>query len=455
MAELSALEQAIAQFDAALQSGGAKASFGAGSPCQLWKTVRPAVVDLIAALEAVGMILPWAAEAARVLKTLQTLLDVLCSASAAAPSSTGNTAVDDALRRFDAALKSGGVHSAALPGGFATPCEAWKALRPSVLSIIAALNAVGALVPVAKRAAQVLQTLANMLDALCGSSPPPSGHGPSGAAASGSPSPGPATSASPTTPPCRVHRFGWVPDLPDARDHLYAAPVVHLGNLPGSVDLRPQCPSEIYDQGQLGSCTANAIGAAIEFDQMKQGLSAFTPSRLFIYYNERVMMGDNYVNEDSGAQIRDGVKSVATQGVPPETMWPYDINQFTVKPPDDVYQAALQQRVKSYQRLVQNVNQMKGCLASGFPFVFGFTVYDSFESNEASATGNIPMPNTAAESVLGGHAVLAVGYDDAQQRFIFRNSWGKDWGNSGYGTMPYAYLIDTNLSDDFWTIRLV
>ena len=120
----------------------------------------------------------------------------------------------------------------------------------------------------------------------------------------------------------RIARYGWIPDLPDHRDYAYAAPVAALVKLPALVDLRAACPA-VYDQGQLGSCTANAIGAAVEFDQMKQKLKeVFMPSRLFIYYNERVMEGT--VDQDSGAQIRDGIKSVAKQGVCPEEMWPYD-----------------------------------------------------------------------------------------------------------------------------------
>ena len=130
----------------------------------------------------------------------------------------------------------------------------------------------------------------------------------------------------------KVQHYGWIPDLPDHRDILYAAPVTAMQKLPMQVDLRPQCPKEVYDQGQLGSCTANAIAAAIEFDRMKLKLRpAFTPSRLFIYYNERVMEGT--VDADSGAQIRDGIKSVATQGAPPEPQWPYDITKFRDRPP--------------------------------------------------------------------------------------------------------------------------
>lgn len=250
----------------------------------------------------------------------------------------------------------------------------------------------------------------------------------------------------------KIKRYGWVPDLPDARDQMYAAPPAAMAALPPKVDLRAQCPA-VYDQGQLGSCTGNSIAGAVEFERMKQKLTPdFIPSRLFIYYNERVIEGT--VESDSGAQIRDGIKVVATEGVPPETDWPYDIAKFAQKPPPAAYTDALQDRAVQYQRLVQNLNQMKGCLASGYPFVFGFTVYESFESQPVAQTGVVPMP-ASGETVLGGHAVMAVGYDDSQQRFIVRNSWGATWGMQGYFTIPYAYLLDTHLASDFWTIRLV
>jgi C1A family cysteine protease len=263
--------------------------------------------------------------------------------------------------------------------------------------------------------------------------------------------------------PRKTARYGWTPDLPDARDHLFSAPAIALAALPPSADLRSQCPP-VYDQEQIGSCTANAIGAAFEFETTKQGLPDFMPSRLFIYYNERAMEGT--IGTDSGAQIRDGVKSVAKLGVCPETEWPYDGTQANSdgtfpagdpageKPTDACYKDALSHTATTYSRVVRDLDQMRGCLAAGYPFVFGFTVYESFESSAVAKTGVVPMP-APDEQVLGGHAVLAVGYDDSAQTFLVRNSWGTTWGQAGYFTMPYAYLTTRGLSSDFWTIRIV
>jgi C1A family cysteine protease len=247
------------------------------------------------------------------------------------------------------------------------------------------------------------------------------------------------------------NQYGWKPDLPDQRDHTFV-PMRHFFlRAPASIDLRPRCPA-IYDQGQLGSCTANAIAAALEFDQMKQGEGTMVLSRLFIYYNERVMEGT--VSSDSGAAIRDGIKSVNRQGACPETEWPYDITQFATQPPAQAYQDAMQHRSMQYARVPRNLGQMKACLMTGYPFVFGFTVYESFESSAVASTGIVPLP-AHDEQILGGHAVVAVGYDDIQQRFLVRNSWGDGWGMQGYCTMPYAYLLNNGLASDFWMIRSV
>lgn len=245
--------------------------------------------------------------------------------------------------------------------------------------------------------------------------------------------------------------MGWIRDLPDQRDHLFAAMPGVTAQLPPKIDLRPQCPP-VYDQGQLGSCTANAIAALYEFIANKQGFGDVLPSRLFIYYNERVIEGT--VNSDSGAQLRDGMKTIAKQGACKEADDPYVVSHFRDKPSDTAYKDALQSQAIIYMRITQALSQMQACLAQGYPFVFGFTVYSSFMSDEVKKTGvgTLPQPG---DNVEGGHAVMAVGYDNADQTFILRNSWNTDWGQAGYFTLPYAYLTNSNLSSDFWTLRQV
>jgi C1A family cysteine protease len=247
-------------------------------------------------------------------------------------------------------------------------------------------------------------------------------------------------------------RYGWLPDLPDQRDHLYAAPRQVLLKLPYKADLRPHCPP-VFDQGQLGSCTANAISNAYRFDLLKQRKGVgFLPSRLFLYYNERAIEGS--VPTDSGAMLRDGIKTLAKQGVCGEKTWPYEIDRYADKPPASAYREGLRHQALSYQRLTQDSMQMKGCLASGFPFVFGFSVYESFESPAVARTRQVPMPGSG-ERLVGGHAVLAVGYDDRRQQFTAMNSWSTDWGDKGYFRMPYAYLASPQLARDLWTVRTV
>jgi C1A family cysteine protease len=246
------------------------------------------------------------------------------------------------------------------------------------------------------------------------------------------------------------HSYGWTPDLPDQRDYIYKRAFKLFRLTPKKVDLRSLC-SPVENQGNLGSCTANAIAGALEFLEKKNKVSFVDMSRLFIYYNERVI--EHSVDSDSGAMIRDGIKSLKKQGVCSEKSWPYIISKFTVKPSITCYKEALNHQITSYRRIT-TFEDMRQCLAEGFPFVFGFTVYESFESQTVAKTGIVNMPKSN-ESVLGGHAVLAVGYNDKDKRFIVRNSWGTRWGIKGYFTMPYDYLADRNLSDDFWTIRSV
>jgi C1A family cysteine protease len=247
----------------------------------------------------------------------------------------------------------------------------------------------------------------------------------------------------------RVSRsYGWRPDLPDLRDHMYGAIHRIPKKLPLKVDLRPLC-SPVEDQGTLGSCTGNALVGALEYLERKSKIAFEDLSRLFIYYNERVI--EKSVTVDSGAEIRDGIKTLAKQGICSEKSWPYVISKFAVKPPSSCYKEALDHQIVEYQRL-STLDEIRSCLADGFPVIFGFTVYESFESQKVAQSGIMTMPSKS-ERVIGGHAVCGVGYDDAKKRLSVRNSWGTSWGMDGYFTMPYAYLTDRNLSDDFWTIR--
>ena len=264
----------------------------------------------------------------------------------------------------------------------------------------------------------------------------------------------------------RIIKYGWKPDLTDPRDFKFSRRP-NIQNVPIIVDLRAQCPI-VVDQGPLGSCTANAIAGLHEFEQMRQGKMiykpdgvehhdqskyAFAPSRLFIYFNERDMEGT--VNEDSGAAIRDGIKSLATLGVCSSKSWPYHVGNYAKRPPQSCYDEAKKIGLAlQYRRISNDVNDLVDCLAQGLPFVFGFTVYEQFESEQVAATGVLQLP-AASEQILGGHAVMAVGYNLTKKVFLIRNSWGPDWGQNGYFTMPFDYLTNDNLATDFWVISKV
>lgn len=223
------------------------------------------------------------------------------------------------------------------------------------------------------------------------------------------------------------HAYGWVPSTPDPRDYdltptLDEQAVV----LPAEFSLRAGMPP-VYDQGQLGSCTANSIGGSVEYQQMRQAEGAKTPSRLFIYYNERVLEGT--VDQDAGAQIRDGMRVVATIGAPPETDWPYDIAKFRDKPPVQAFTDAAQHEATIYGRVAQSQLAIQTSIHNHRPVVFGFTVYESFESQAVADSGVVPMP-LPGEQILGGHAVLAMGWKPINNTVYFevRNSWGPGLG---------------------------
>ncbi len=252
----------------------------------------------------------------------------------------------------------------------------------------------------------------------------------------------------------RYNKFGWNRDTPDHRDMRYTIPA-HLTSfdaLPSLIDMRPQCPAP-YNQLELGACTGEALTGLVHFDIMKQDPSkAWQPSALFVYYNERVL--GNSINEDAGAELRDGIKSLVRWGVCPEQYWPYIIDKFKTKPSAQAYKNAITHRIDNYMRLWQDEHSLKACLVEGFPFVLGISAYESFQSDEVAATGIVPMP-TMTERLLGGHAVMCVGYDDSTRMYIVRNSYGIDWGQQGYFLIPYDYVHHPDLAADMWVVKFV
>ena len=246
----------------------------------------------------------------------------------------------------------------------------------------------------------------------------------------------------------KFNKYGWKPQLPDHRDISFKLSLTTPLSLPPAVDLRPYCPP-IKDQGPLGSCTANGLTSCLEFLDIKGKKPVKLLSRLFLYYNERAIEGT--IKVDSGAIIRDGIKSLNTQGCCLELLWPYNVNRFTQKPNTNCYTNAITHDIVLYSA-IRNINEMKACLASGYPFVFGFSVYESFESDSVTKTGVVPLPNLQ-ESSLGGHCVYCVGYNDATKMFTCANSWSTSWGDKGFFYMPYSYMSNPGLASDFWVIK--
>ena len=254
-----------------------------------------------------------------------------------------------------------------------------------------------------------------------------------------------------------THSYGWKRDLPDQRDWVFQMPtpasLTPVSLLP-DFDMRATQPP-VFDQGQLGSCTGNGIAAELEAQNRAERNNLTVLSRLFIYYNERVIEGT--VASDAGASIRDGIKSVASQGVCPESEWPYAVSKFAVKPPASCYTDALKFKALVYESVDQDLTLIKAALSPGRGLVIGISVYESFESEEVANTGIVPLPKFS-ESLLGGHCVRLVGYTDnglpgiPANHFIGMNSWGTGWGLKGFFAIPYAYITNPNLCDDLWSI---
>jgi C1A family cysteine protease len=224
-----------------------------------------------------------------------------------------------------------------------------------------------------------------------------------------------------------------------------------MKNLPEHVDLRRQCPP-IYNQGLLNSCSAHALGAAVWFEALKRDLKpALRPSRLFLYYIERSI--ERHPRCNVPVCLRDGHKALQRFGVCKESQWRYVIGKFSIRPPQKCFQAAAAVQLTQYARVKRDLRHLKACLASGNAITMGMSVYESFESRRVKRTGVVPMPEPQ-ERLLGGHAVLVVGYRNKSQSFIVRNSWGPKWGRRGYCFLPYEYLMSRQrYAWDFWTIQ--
>lgn len=242
--------------------------------------------------------------------------------------------------------------------------------------------------------------------------------------------------------------LGWIPDLPDIRDFKFSARgVIKHDDLPTLVNLKEQCPP-VYDQGPIGSCTAQAIIANYEFLLRRQYASDLEPlSRLFLYYCERER--ENTVEIDAGATLRTGMKVIADIGVCKDSSWLYITADFNARPNSECFEQATIHQALRYEKVSQDLTSLKECLAAGFPFVFGFAVYENFYQGDGI------FMDFPKGRLMGGHAVMAVGYDDTLQRFTIRNSWGESWGDGGYFYMPYSILTDPNISRDLWALKLV
>lgn len=218
-------------------------------------------------------------------------------------------------------------------------------------------------------------------------------------------------------------------------------------SLPASVDLRTTGKvSPIYDQGSLGACTAFAMGKGLrETVTNLNGGEAKSLSALYLYYKERERMGT--VNEDSGSLMIDGMEVLKANGNCLDSTMPYEISKFREKPTAAAEAEAAAAKIDGFT-LLTGLDQLKAQLAQGKPAVFGYIVYKSFMSPIVATTGKMPMPKPN-EQVLGGHAIMVVGYDDAQKVLIIKNSWGPGWGDKGYFYMPYDYVTADKVDEIF------
>lgn len=245
-------------------------------------------------------------------------------------------------------------------------------------------------------------------------------------------------------------KYGWKKQQFDNRDLKLSVQRPSTGT-PSEVDLRGPNMPPIWDQGNLGSCTAHGIGRIYQYAVRKAGLPDLKPSRLFLYYNERRL--ENTISFDSGAIIRDGIKTLNKYGygIVDESLWPYDIEKFAHTPPQSAYDAAKSNTIRYYATLADlPLEGLKLSVAHGYPFTLGFQVFQNFEDYTSGEI--LQLPN--GSNSLGGHCVAAVGYSDAKKAFLCANSWGEDWGSeAGHFWMSYDYMMSSLVSDP-WMMRL-
>jgi C1A family cysteine protease len=264
----------------------------------------------------------------------------------------------------------------------------------------------------------------------------------------------------------RGHGLGLIPDHEDTHDFSYD--VIQGLTSYEFVDLaKHDAMPPVWDQGQLGSCTAHGTLACFLWASAVNGVNDPMLSRLQIYFNTRKIEGT--VSEDAGGQIRDAIKA-ASMGVAPESDWPYDIEKFAHTPPQRAVTDAKQNLAIEYRRVSKTTSAIQSCLSEGYPIDIGVTLYESFESDEALSSGLVPMP-LSDEQVLGGHCMAIVGIGtgadwhrdgqflkaklDSTKKYVkVRNSWGTSVFEKGYLLMPIEYVTG-HLGQDYWTIRKV
>jgi C1A family cysteine protease len=253
------------------------------------------------------------------------------------------------------------------------------------------------------------------------------------------------------------HVYNRKPDTLDGTEQNFGVEhhIMSASALPSMYDLRTvsKCVPAILDQGQIGDCLGNETSNAMRFCLAKENNPVFQPSRLMLYYFGR-MMDKSPLNQDTGMSYTGCFKGVQKYGVCSENNWGYDVTKFAIQPPAPALTAGIS-HIKGfgYLQVPQDIMHIKQAIVSGFPVLIGIAVYSSFESDSVAKTGIVPMPNVKNEQCLGGHSVQIWGYNDATQSFILSNSWGTGWGQQGYFTLSYKYVLDPNLCDSLWSVR--